>query len=66
MTTTPFDFVVFGATSFVGKILCQYLIDNYSKDNVEASLSELTAGWHCRKLPSKSVQSNNLTEVHYV
>jgi short subunit dehydrogenase-like uncharacterized protein len=27
MTTAPFDLIVFGATSFVGKIICQYLVD---------------------------------------
>lgn len=30
MSDQPFDFVVFGATSFVGKILCQYMMDEYS------------------------------------
>lgn len=28
-TTAEFDILVFGATSFVGQILCQYMIDNY-------------------------------------
>ncbi len=29
MDDPAFDFVVFGATSFVGKILCQYMVDEY-------------------------------------
>ncbi len=32
MTQPVFDFVVFGATSFVGKILCQYMMDEYGVD----------------------------------
>ena len=32
MSDTPFDVVVFGATSFVGQILCQYLTDTYGVD----------------------------------
>ncbi|MGA1375892.1 MAG: saccharopine dehydrogenase, partial [Steroidobacteraceae bacterium] len=27
-----FDIVVFGATSFVGRILCRYLLDTYGND----------------------------------
>jgi short subunit dehydrogenase-like uncharacterized protein len=27
MTTDPYDLIVFGATSFVGKIICRYLVD---------------------------------------
>lgn len=33
MSEAQYDFVVFGATSFVGKILCQYLIENYRNDS---------------------------------
>ena len=29
MRTLPYDLVAFGATSFVGKILCRYLLDEY-------------------------------------
>jgi len=29
MTEQPFDIVVFGATSFVGKILCDYMMEHY-------------------------------------
>ncbi|MEX0300352.1 MAG: trans-acting enoyl reductase family protein, partial [Kordiimonas sp.] len=32
MTQPAFDFVVFGATSFVGEILCQYMMDEYGVD----------------------------------
>ncbi len=29
MSDSQFDLVVFGASSFVGQILCQYLFDTY-------------------------------------
>ncbi|HBC18974.1 MAG TPA: saccharopine dehydrogenase, partial [Alcanivorax sp.] len=32
MSDAQFDVVVFGATSFVGQILCQYLTDTYGVD----------------------------------
>ena len=32
MTDKPFQIVVFGATSFVGQIICQYLTDTYGVD----------------------------------
>lgn len=32
MSAAPYDVVVFGATSFVGQILCQYLTDTYGID----------------------------------
>ena len=32
MSDSQFDVVVFGATSFVGQILCQYLFDTYGAD----------------------------------
>lgn len=31
-SSKPHDIVVFGATSFVGQILCQYLVDQYGSD----------------------------------
>lgn len=34
MSETYFDFIVFGATSFVGKILCHYLNDNYDDTEI--------------------------------
>lgn len=42
-----YDVVVFGATSFVGKILCQYLIDTYGTDG---ELSWAAAGRDQAKL----------------
>jgi len=32
MSTPSFDLIVFGATSFVGEILCRYLVENYGVD----------------------------------
>ncbi len=32
MTNTQFDLIVFGATSFVGELLCRYLTDQYGID----------------------------------
>jgi short subunit dehydrogenase-like uncharacterized protein len=32
MPAPQFDLIVFGATSFVGEILCQYLVENYGVD----------------------------------
>lgn len=32
MSNPQYDIVVFGATSFVGKILCRYLVDTFGKD----------------------------------
>lgn len=34
MTNKEFDIVVFGATSFVGKILCNYLVNEYVEANL--------------------------------
>ncbi len=57
--TKPFDLIVFGATSFVGKILCRYLLEQYgmggtlkwaaaarSKPKLEALRSDLGAAAH--------------------
>lgn len=35
-----FDVVVFGATSFVGRILCRYLLDTYGADGSRAAAGE--------------------------
>ncbi len=51
MRNREFDIVVFGATSFVGKLLCNYLVNEYTEPNLtwamaarsEAKLSELKA-----------------------
>ena len=34
MNNKEFDIVVFGATSFVGKILCNYLANEYTEPNL--------------------------------
>ncbi len=34
MTNKEFDIVIFGATSFVGKILCNYLVNEYTEPNL--------------------------------
>ncbi|HBX76059.1 MAG TPA: saccharopine dehydrogenase, partial [Acidimicrobiaceae bacterium] len=43
----PYDVVVFGATSFVGQILCKYLVDRIG---VEGSVSWAIAGRSSSKL----------------
>ncbi|MFT4860840.1 MAG: short subunit dehydrogenase-like uncharacterized protein [Pseudohongiellaceae bacterium] len=51
-----FDLIVFGATSFVGKILCNYLVNEYREPNLtwaiagrsEAKLNELKQGLGAR------------------
>ncbi|MFE8071750.1 saccharopine dehydrogenase NADP-binding domain-containing protein [Marinobacteraceae bacterium S3BR75-40.1] len=47
MSTKAFDVVVFGATSFVGKILCRYLVDTYG---VDGELKWAAAARSSRKL----------------
>ncbi len=32
MSGKPYDLIVFGATSFVGKLLCRYLVDEFECD----------------------------------
>lgn len=32
MSAKPYDLIIFGATSFVGEILCQYMVENYGVD----------------------------------
>ncbi|XOV78760.1 MAG: saccharopine dehydrogenase family protein [Aestuariibacter sp.] len=39
MSDTKFDIVVFGATSFVGKILSQYLFENYRDSDVSWAIA---------------------------
>jgi short subunit dehydrogenase-like uncharacterized protein len=41
MTTTPYDVVVFGATSFVGRILAGYLLEEFG---LRGKLSWAAAG----------------------
>ncbi|EKF76060.1 hypothetical protein A11A3_01160 [Alcanivorax hongdengensis A-11-3] len=49
MTDTTYDVVVFGATSFVGQILCQYYTDTYG---VDGELKWAAAGRSQEKLES--------------
>lgn len=34
MTAPAYEFVIYGATSFVGQIMCQYIIENYAEGEV--------------------------------
>ena len=34
MSNQQFDIIVYGATSFVGQILCQYMVDQYPNGEV--------------------------------
>ncbi|MGH1506476.1 MAG: saccharopine dehydrogenase, partial [Acidimicrobiales bacterium] len=43
----PFDLVVFGATSFVGEILCRYLVERHGTDG---DLAWAIAGRNADKL----------------
>lgn len=54
----PFDIVVFGATSFVGQILCQYLQDTFNSVGQE-SLSWAMAGRSENKLKSVKDKISN-------
>lgn len=74
MSDTTFDLVVFGATSFVGQILCQYLIDTYgtegelkwaaagrSQSKLEAVRNEL--GANAKKLPLITADANDAASL---
>ncbi len=50
MSSNQYDVVVFGATSFVGQILCQYLIDQFNTGEGSESLSWAMAGRSSSKL----------------
>ena len=39
MSDTTFDFVIFGASSFVGKILCNYLAENYQNSELRWAIA---------------------------
>ncbi|BDX06058.1 saccharopine dehydrogenase family protein [Planctobacterium marinum] len=43
MSDSEFDFIVFGATSFVGKILCAYLTEHYSDGSVKWAMAGRSA-----------------------
>ena len=34
-----FDIIIYGATSFVGKILCHYLVNEYSEHNFSCAMA---------------------------
>lgn len=48
----PFDIVVFGATSFVGEILCRYLVERHGTGNGSDTLGWAIAGRSTDKLES--------------
>ncbi len=39
MSEKPYDLVVFGATSFVGKILCQYMVNTYPEGEIRWAIA---------------------------
>ena len=45
---TKHDIVIFGATSFVGQILCKYMVDRHGVD--DASINWAIAGRNAQKL----------------
>ncbi len=49
MSDSSFDIIVFGATSFVGRILCEYLVENYG---ISDTVSWAAAGRSQKKLES--------------
>lgn len=64
-----FDFVLFGATSFVGKILCEYMINTYSDGSVNWAIAGRSAskiatlkselGEKAQAIPEIIADSNN-------
>lgn len=46
----PFDIIVFGATSFVGEILCRYLVERHGSSGDDDSLKWAIAGRSADKL----------------
>jgi short subunit dehydrogenase-like uncharacterized protein len=58
----PYDIIVFGATSFVGEILCRYLVERHGTDGDlawaiagrnEAKLAAARRGHRCRCGPDR-------------
>lgn len=39
MISNPYDIIIFGATSFVGKLICEYMIKQFSTDEVSWALA---------------------------
>lgn len=64
MASAEFDIIVFGATSFVGKILCRYMMDNYG---LEGSVRWAIAGRSRSKLDALKLElgdrSNQLKAI---
>ncbi|MCY7296813.1 saccharopine dehydrogenase family protein [Alteromonas sp. a30] len=70
---TQFDFVLFGATSFVGKIICEYMVNTYSEDEVKwaiagrskSKISELKSelGSKASDIPEIIADSNDETSL---
>ncbi len=54
MRNQPFDLIIFGATSFVGQLLCRYLFDQYG---VDGEIKWAAAG---RSLPKLETLKNSL------
>lgn len=59
-STRPFDLVVFGATSFVGEILCQYLVDRHGTDG---DLNWAIAGRSESKLAAVAAKTGATVEL---
>lgn len=74
MKNREFDIVVFGATSFVGKILCNYLVNEYTEPNLtwamaarsEAKLAALkeTLGKNADAIPIIIADSSSDESMH--
>ncbi|MEM7092393.1 MAG: saccharopine dehydrogenase NADP-binding domain-containing protein [Actinomycetota bacterium] len=56
----PFDLIVFGATSFVGKILCDYLVERHGTDG---DLSWAIAGRSSAKLEEVAAAGANVPRI---
>ena len=74
MRNREFEIVVFGATSFVGKILCNYLVNEYTEPNLrwamaarsETKLKELkvSLGQKADAIPLLLADSSNEESLH--
>ena len=61
MSSKGFDLIVFGATSFTGKLVVEYLDNNY-KDNISWAL----AGWSNDKLEAVKEQLSCDTPIFII
>ncbi|PCI75661.1 MAG: saccharopine dehydrogenase [SAR86 cluster bacterium] len=74
MINKEFDIVIFGATSFVGKILCNYLVNEYTEPNLtwamaarsETKLNELkvSLGGNAAAIPLIIADSSDEQTLH--